>query len=340
MSIRIGTIGSGKIVEQFLTAVKNCQGVEYSVAYSRTEERAREFAEKMGAPASCHDLEELVHSDLADCIYVASPNSLHFQQAKAALEAGKHVIVEKPAVSNLGEWKILEETAKRNGVFLMEAVRHVYDPAMDAIRRGMGEIGTVRRASLRYCQYSSRYDKFRRGVVENAFNPELSNGALMDIGVYCVRMMGELFGYPEALLAHGIFLKNGVDGAGSILGIYPGMDVELSYSKIADGKIGCEIQGEDGTLVFSGVARPGNVVLFRRGGEREVLWEEDDGWNLEYEIRTFAGWMERGDLRAADYRRALEMSGLEMKILDAARRQMGIVFPADGKGNQRVWHMI
>ena len=117
MSIRIGTIGSGKIVEQFLTAVKNCQGVEYSVAYSRTEERAREFAEKMGAPASCHDLEELVHSDLADCIYVASPNSLHFQQAKAALEAGKHVIVEKPAVSNLGEWKILEETARRNALF-------------------------------------------------------------------------------------------------------------------------------------------------------------------------------------------------------------------------------
>lgn len=331
MTIRIGTIGSGSIVEHFLDAVENCDGVEYGVTYSRTRERAEAFARKRGAAASCWKLDDLLSSDQADCIYIASPNCFHFQQAKQAMEAGKHVIVEKPAVSNLKEWKILEETAQMHQVFLMEAVRHVYDPAMDAIRRGMKRIGTIRRASLRFCQYSSRYDKFRQGIVENAFKPELSNGALMDIGVYCVRMMAELFGAPVKLLSHGIFLENGVDGAGTILGIYPGMDVELSYSKITNGMIGCEIQGEDGVILFSGVARPGKVELVSRGGEREVLYDEDDGWNLEYEVQKFAGWMEKGDLQDPGYLRALKMSGLEMGIMDSARKQMGIVFPADRK---------
>ncbi|HJC48281.1 MAG TPA: Gfo/Idh/MocA family oxidoreductase [Candidatus Lachnoclostridium pullistercoris] len=329
--IRIGTIGSGKIAEHFLDAVEHCEGVEYGIAYSRTRERAEEFAGKRGAKGFCWDLKELVRSDLADCIYIASPNCCHFEQAKLALEAGKHVIVEKPAVSNRREWKILEQTAREHERFLMEAVRHVYDPAMEAVRRGLEQIGRVRRASLRFCQYSSRYDNFRRGIVENAFKPELSNGALMDIGVYCVRMMTELFGLPEQVMAHGIFLENGVDGAGTILGIYPGMDAELSYSKITDGRLGCEIQGEDGTLVFDGVSRPGRVRLIRRDGREEILFEEDESWNLEYEIRKFVSWMESGDCEATDYLRALQMSDAEMKVLDEARKQMGIVFPADRK---------
>lgn len=331
MTLKIGTIGTGSIVEHFLDAVESCEGVELGIVYSRNGEKAAEFAAKRGAAGSCCSLEELVSSPLADCIYIASPNCCHFEQARLALEAGKHVIVEKPAVSNLEEWNILERTADEHGVFLVEAVRHAYDPAMEAIRNALPKLGTVRRASLRYCQYSSRYDNFRRGIVENAFKPELSNGALMDIGVYCVRMMAELFGEPEGLMAHGLFLESGADGAGLVLGLYPGMEAELSYSKIATGKIGCEIQGEDGTMVFSGVSRPGKVEICYRSGERETVFEEDNGWNLEYEILQAARWIAAGDVQAADYRRALGMSALEMRILDEARRQIGIVFPADGK---------
>lgn len=62
-----------------------------------------------------------------------------------------------------------------------------------------------------------------------------------------------------------------------------------------------------------------------------MLYDEDDGWNLEYEVQKFAGWMEKGDLQDPGYLRALKMSGLEMGIMDSARKQMGIVFPADGK---------
>ena len=80
-----------------------------------------------------------------------------------------------------------------------------------------GQLGQIRRAVFQYCQYSARYDGFKHGIIENAFNPALSNAALMDIGVYCIHPMVLLFGKPRQILASGIFLPNHLDGAGTVL---------------------------------------------------------------------------------------------------------------------------
>ena len=129
----------------------------------------------------------------------------------------------------------------------MEAIRSIFTPGYQALAKHLPKLGTIRRASFHFCQYSSRYDKFKSGIVENAFNPIFSNGALMDIGVYCVHPLVRLFGMPEKIKTDAVLLENGIDGSGTILGVYKDMQAELVYSKISSSRIPSQIQGENGT---------------------------------------------------------------------------------------------
>ena len=103
-------------------------------------------------------------------------------------------------------------------MILLEAMRSVFTPGFRAIEENLPGLGRIRRVSSQYCRYSSRYDKFKAGIIENAFNPALSKGALVDIGVYCVHPLAKLPGRPDRVVADALFPENGVDGAGTILG--------------------------------------------------------------------------------------------------------------------------
>ena len=107
-------------------------------------------------------------------------------------------------------------------VTLMEAMKPILTPNFRSVRENLGRLGTIRRYFSCYCQYSSRYDKFKEGVVLNAFRPELSNGAMMDIGIYTVYPMVVLFGRPKKIDASGIVLSSGADGQGAVNFEYEG----------------------------------------------------------------------------------------------------------------------
>lgn len=324
--IRYATIGTNFIVDWFLTAAGKCPGLHYSVAYSRREETAREFAAKYGADRWETSLERLAEAEDVDAVYVASPNSLHFEQAARMLSHGKHVLCEKTVTSNLDELKRLLEIADAHGVILLEAMRSAFIPAMALIQDNLGELGTVRRVSLQYGKYSSRYDKFREGVVENAFNPAFSNGALMDIGVYCVHALLKLFGKPERVMADALFLENGVDGAGTILAAYPGMQAELLYSKITTNRVASQIQGEEATMVIEGnLTNPSRIVIWYRSGETKELVPEGQEDTMLPEVREWLRLMESGEGAAWHNRYSL----MEMELMDEVRRQLNIVYPAD-----------
>ena len=232
--VRIGTIGTGKIVRRFLEGVSKCPLLEYQAVYSRSEEKAKTFAAEYGVKKYYTTLEGMAQDPDIDGVYIASPNFLHCEQAVFLMEHGKHVLVEKPVASNERELERMQLAAGRNHVVFLEAMRSIFAPGYRAIQDNLFKLGQIRRVTLQYCQYSSRYDNFKKGIIENAFKPELSNGSLMDIGVYCVYALAMLFGMPDKIQAQGIFLENGVDGAGTIIGIYPDKQAELVYSKITD----------------------------------------------------------------------------------------------------------
>ena len=210
--IRFATIGTSAIVDRFLEAAALCEGLVHTAVFSRKKETAKAFAKKHGAEFIYTDLKELAESSDIDAVYIASPNSCHCEQAVEMLKHGKHVLCEKPAASNAAELQRMRAAAENGQAVLLEAMRSVYDPGFQAIEANLYRLGKIRSVSFRFCQYSSRYDNFRKGIIENAFRPELSNGALMDIGVYCVHPLVRLFGMPEKIEGASVFLENGVDG--------------------------------------------------------------------------------------------------------------------------------
>lgn len=323
--LRVVVIGTSAITECFLVALQKVAGAELFGVYSRTLAKAEAFGKKFGARRFYDTLEEIAADSKVDAVYIASPNACHCEQAISMLAAGKHVLCEKPIASNSKEFYRMAETARENHVVLLEAMRSIFAPGFLKIKALLPALGTIRQITFLYCQYSSRYDNFKKGIVENAFRPELSNGALMDIGVYCVRPMVALFGMPEKILADGLLLPQSIDGAGAILAKYPHMQAQLVYSKINQNQLESQIQGEDASLLIDHIAKIETIRLVSRTGKEEVYHVEREENNMVYEIQEWMRLIAERD----GMEQYLEQSRWEMELMDEARKQIGIVFPAD-----------
>ena len=328
--IRFGMIGTGKIAEKFWQANRYGKDFELTAVYSRTLERARQFGFQKGQLQYFDDLEAFANSDCIDAVYVASPNCCHYEQVMTLLKAGKHVLCEKPMASNLEQAQEMFAEAEKQKLILLEGMRSIYAPSFQKMIPYMETLGTIRRATLQYCQYSSRYDNYKRGIVENAFKPELSNGALMDIGVYVVSCMIRLFGAPKSIKASGVKLHNGVDGAGTILMEYPDMIGEAIYSKITDSAMPSQIQGEDASMLIQEIENVKDLRIVRKGVVQSIHFEQSDNI-LNYETQEFIKMIKTG----MGWEKSKEITLETMKVLDEARKQLHIVFPADKKPKEK-----
>ncbi|WP_410771596.1 Gfo/Idh/MocA family protein [Fontibacillus sp. BL9] len=326
--LRFGVIGTNWITERFIQAAEETEHFILAAVYSRTEEKGKAFAAKYSnSPEVYTDLENMVSGDKIDAVYIASPNSFHAEQAILCMNHGKHVLCEKPLASNVAETRRMIQAARDNDVLLMEAMKSTLMPNFRVITNNLYKIGRVRRYFASYCQYSSRFDAFKQGNVLNAFNPAYSNGALMDLGTYCIYPMVTLFGKPEAIQATGIMLSSGVDGEGSIIMRYSDMDAVVMYSKIADSYAPAEIQGENGTLVIDKVNQPYDVKILYRDGTVEDLRQPQMQESMFYEAREFIELVQSGKRDSSV--NSLENSLIVAEIMENARRQIGLKFPAD-----------
>jgi len=268
-TIRVATIGSSRIAESFLMGARHDARFCHAAVYSRTLERGREYASKHGVERVYTSLEELAAAPDIDAVYIASPNDCHASQAIMMMDGGKSVLVEKPAATSPEELETMLAAARRNGVSFMEAMRPTTVPNFQAVREALPRIGKIRRYTATYCQYSSRYEEFQRGIVASSFDPAHNGGALLDLGVYCIAPMVHLFGAPwegeftreklencvqkqETIVYPGgdEVHEKGIDGQGSMLIKYPDFEAMISYSKIGDSSLASEIQGEDGCIVI------------------------------------------------------------------------------------------
>ncbi|KPV60134.1 oxidoreductase [Paenibacillus sp. A3] len=326
--IRFAVIGTNWITEEFIRAARECEAFALTAVYSRTEEKAEAFAAKFEIPHKFTDLEAMARSDAFDAVYLASPNAFHAKQAVLLMNHGKHVLCEKPLASNRTEVMEMIAAAKANRVLLMEALKSTLMPNFRAVQEHLSKIGPVRRYAASYGQYSSRYDAYKQGTVLNAFNPALSNGSLMDLGVYCIYPMVVLFGQPDRVQANGLLLDSGVDGQGSLLLSYGQMEAVLTHSKIVNSYAPTEIQGEHGTLVIDKINQPEHVEIRYRDGSVEVLTRPLSSKSMYYEVQEFIDVLQAGRLESATNSHANSLTAIS--IMDEARKQIGLRFPADG----------
>jgi scyllo-inositol 2-dehydrogenase (NADP+) len=324
--IRFGVIGTNKITDNFLEGATELSDFKLTAVYSRTEEKAQAFAEKHGAEATFTSLQEMANSALIDAVYIASPNSLHAEQSIIFMNAGKHVLCEKPMASNKHEVLQMVETATRNGVLLMEAMKSTVMPNMQMVRENLHKIGQIRRFVANYGQYSSRYDAYKEGTVLNAFNPKFSNGSLMDIGVYGVYPVVSMLGMPQSIKAEGVMLESGVDGEGSILLGYEDKEAVIMFSKITDSHLPSEIQGENGSILIDKIGSPMDVKIHYRDGSIEDL-SQSQSHTMMYEAKEFIELIQAGKDQSSI--NSHENSLRSIEVMDEARKQIGVVFPAD-----------
>ena len=325
--VRLGVIGTGFIVDKILSAAKEEPRIKVTALYSRTQEQADAFAGKHQIPYTFTSLEEMASSSLINAVYIASPNSLHASQSILCMQYGKHVLCEKPLASNALEAKQMIAASEKYNVALMEAMMPTMTPHFTQMMERLKDLGRIRRYFASYCQYSSRYDKLKEGIVLNAFKPELSNGAVVDIGIYTLYPLVVLFGKPLGIDAQGLKLSTGVDGQGSVNLAYKDMNATVIYSKIVDSALPSEIQGEDATMIIDRINYINRVELKFRRGQSEVISDTAPHDNYFYELKEFADLIASGR-RESDINSHTN-SLITLEVIDEIRKQLGVVFPAD-----------
>lgn len=285
--ISFGIIGTNFISDWFVSATKRTECATASAVYSRTRERGEAFAKSNSIERVYTSLSDMLSDETIDAVYVASPTFLHKEHTISALRAGKHVLCEKMIAIDDDELSEMIRAAKKAGKVLLEAMRPDFDGAVEVIRAELDKIGPVRRASFDYCQYSSRYDKFKSGEVLNAFDPKMKNSALADIGIYPLHTCINLFGEPGSVAARSIFLENGFEAAGSVVLSYPDMLATVNYSKITDSISPSVIEGERGTIFIDRINGTDNITVTLRSGESYKLDYKASSQNMHFEVIAF-----------------------------------------------------
>lgn len=331
-TIRIGMIGTGMIADLFASRVAQLDGVTLAAVCGAHPDKTTAFAQAHAIPTAYPDHRALAADGAIEAVYVASPNSLHAEHAIAMLQAGKHVLVEKPMAMDTTQVQAMIAAADQADRLLVEAYIAPFEPNIAAIRDALPRIDQLRRVVLVKDQYSSRFDAYKAGQHPVAFDPAFGGGSTLDLGFYGVSLAVHLFGEPASITASGILLDSGADGQGTIVLGYDGFEVDCLHSKIATRGIDSQIAGEKSVIVFDEVTTPSRVALLELGAYRQIRLVEDltrerVGGHMDYEIDGMVQLL-RADARQCELH-PLSNTLAAARILDEVRRQVGVHFPTD-----------
>lgn len=270
--IKYATIGTSFIAEQFVRGADATGKLKLHAVYSRKYDTGVVFAQKFGCDRVYTNLQDLAKDSEIQAVYIASPNSFHAEQTELLLNAGKHIICEKPITTSAAEYKCLKALADQKGLIYIEAIIPIYNSSRNRIKVALGEIGNIAMAKIDYCQRSSRYDRFMRGEHVNIFDMSLHAGTLMDLGVYCVYAAIDLFGMPNKIQASANFLSNGADGSGIAVFEYDKFSASLTYSKTGQSIAPTEIVGDSGSVIMETAVYYQDAYLVK-DGEKTPLFD-------------------------------------------------------------------
>ncbi|KAF2462224.1 hypothetical protein BDY21DRAFT_368322 [Lineolata rhizophorae] len=331
--INFSVIGTGWISDSFVQAAHKTKAWKLTAVYSRTGENAENFAEKYNVTNTYTELDSLGLDPEVQAVYIASPNSLHYSQAKLMLVAGKNVILEKPATSTVAEFEELFALAKQHRVFLLEANRHIHEVNFKVLQRNLSALGPIFGATLNYASYSSRFNNVLAGETPNVFSLKYSGGALVDLGVYPIAAAVALFGAPKGQIYRPVKLPNGADGGGVTLLDYGNFSVSITASKVFTSTGPSEVYGQNGTLIMNGVTDIDRVSFLNAKTKETVDWAQPKApLNLLEEATEFARIIKGKDWDAAT--KLEQISRTTLAITTDLRRQNGIVFDCEKNGKK------
>lgn len=325
--MKLGIVGSGKIVQEFLPWLAASRAFEVAALCStpRSADKAAALCTQYGVPLHTTEYEQLLAA--VDTVYIALPNLLHTAYAKAALEAGRNVIVEKPLAPCASEAAALSALAHRKGCFLFEAMTTQYLENYRKLRQLLPRVGQVKLVQCNFSQYSSRYDAFCAGQTAPVFDPKQAGGALMDLGVYNVSYIVGLFGEPQQV-HYAANIERGIDTSGILTMDYRSFKAVSIAAKDCGAPARYVIQGTRGYLLQKSTANVcGPVTLHLNDGREEYFSLNGKRPRCAAEFETIAHAIAAGDQELCSG--MLETSLAVSRVLTAARQSAGIKFPCD-----------
>ena len=325
--IRLGTIGSNFIVHNILKNVDRTEGIRLVAAYSRTLEKAQALAAQYGATKAYTDMDAFLADEEVDFVYIATPNLLHYPQAKKALLAGKNVILEKPFTTKLEHAKELVRIAEERGLILIDAVPTACLPNLRILKEQLPKIGPLKMVMGNYSQYSSRYDDVLAGGKPNIFNPEFAGGCLMDINFYNVYLNVALFGAPLDATYYPNLYPGLCDTSGTVMLRYEGFISSAMGAKDASGVNFFQIEGEKGYIyVENGPNGIQSVRVVTKDGDVTYNDQPDpDRWY--YEVQEITRLVRSDDRQT--FRDRLQTMLQVIGTIETCRKKAGIFFPGD-----------
>ena len=171
--MKLGVVGNGMIVSWLFRDIRELPQitVEALCVRERSLEKGKALAVEHGVKALYTDYDRFLGEGDFDTVYLGIVNSEHFSYARKALEAGKHVICEKPFTVRAEELRILAAEARERGLFLWEAFKVPYSPVFQAMKAHLGEVGKIRMVQCSYCRTGKAYEEYLSGSVRPAFDP-------------------------------------------------------------------------------------------------------------------------------------------------------------------------
>ncbi|MFC6093240.1 Gfo/Idh/MocA family protein [Saccharothrix lopnurensis] len=312
--LRWGVVATGGIADVVTGDLRLLPDVDVLAVSSRALPKAEEFAAKHGIARPYGDYRDLLADPDVDVVYVATPHVQHHEVTRAALEAGKHVLCEKPATLTPAALRDVVDLARERGLFLMEAIWTRFNPLIvelgELVRAGV--IGEVRSVRADF-GFPLPHDPAHR-----LWNRELGGGSLFDLGIYPVSFAHLLLGEPDVVHAHGS-LVGGVDAEiGVLLGYEGGAHALVGSSLRSPLKDGAVVYGTEGLVELpEALYNPSRMIV--NGVERR---HEQEGAGYVPQLREVVRRVRAGETESPSM--TLDESLAIMRTLTRAAEQVGV----------------
>ncbi|WP_170318217.1 Gfo/Idh/MocA family protein [Paenibacillus thalictri] len=321
--IRWGILGPGGIANTFANDLVHLPDAQLVAVGSRSLDRAREFAAKHNMPNAYGSYEELAQDPNVDIVYVATPHQAHKENVLACLQAGKAVLCEKPFTVSASELEELVAVARKNNVFLMEAMWTRYLPAIVKVQEWLagGLIGDVRMVDVKFGNRAEWRPESR------LFNPELAGGALLDVGVYCISFVSMIMGQqPSAVHSVARIGTTGVDEEfAALFGYEGGRMASLMAGLRLKTKHQAVISGTEGEIRIPIFWNAKSAELSVYGKEDEHFEDSGAAKGYVYEAAEAMRCLREGKIESD--RMTLDESLAIMRTMDKLRADWNMKYP-------------
>jgi len=320
--IRWGILGCGRIAHEFANGLRLVPGAKLEAVSSKTEGKAKRFSNIFHVKHAYNNYEELVNNTALDVIYIATTHNFHYENTLLCLEHGKSVLCEKPFTLNAIQAKNLIKTAKKNELFLMEAMWTRFFPCIEKLNELLNEriLGEIRHLIANFGIIRSK---------ERLFNPILGGGSLLDLGIYLISFASMIYKRSPLKIRSSAYIgETGVDEKSCYLFEYEdGQTAMLSSSFRLTIPQDAFIFGTKGYLKIPNFYHPSKIILKLDEKPKKKIEKPYKAPGYNYEAKEVMRCLNAGKLESKIM--PLDETLEIMKTMDILRSQWGLKYPGE-----------